>query len=131
MHAIDHLKKLSTDRFALSTLSRHEFNQIHKELLAMIPPNSPSHDLITQSNTTQDWYLFGTDGCHLCHLSHDMLAKARTIHPDMPSIYDIDIIDGDDMLVEVFGKIIPVLLTPKRLLCYPFGVMDIVMLAKN
>lgn len=131
MHAIDHLKKLSTDRFALSTLSHHEFDKIHKELLAMFPPNSPSHNQIAQSNTAKDWYLLGTDGCHLCHLSHDMLAKARTISPDMPSIYDIDIIDGDDMLVEVFGKIIPVLLTPCHLLCYPFGVMDIMMLAKH
>ncbi len=123
---INHLQKLTSDRFSLSCLNNQQFGYFYHQLLSRFDVNSGSHHKICQSTPTQDWYLIGTDGCHLCHLSHTLLTQTKAIHPNMPNFYELDLMDADGELIEHLGSLIPILITPTALLCYPFGVMDII-----
>lgn len=108
---------LNTNRFALDGLSDQEFNHIYHTLL--------SHFAI--KSTPNTWYLIGTDGCHLCHHALDVLHVAQTTQKF--ALHQLDLIDStDDRLIDLLGDKIPILLTPKRLLCYPFGLLDVAFL---
>ncbi|STY93169.1 hypothetical protein [Moraxella bovis] len=126
---IKYLQKLTNDRFGLTCLAHNEYRTFHALLLATFT-GLDSQQIIHTSNPTTDWYLLGTDGCHLCHTSHALLTQARAIHPRMPAIHVLDLADSEE-LIDHLGTLIPILITPTRLLCYPFGIMDIVHLLSN
>lgn len=127
----NHLQNLNNDRFALSHLDTQNFREFRRHFLQNFNVNSNSYHQINASNTAQDWYLVGTDGCHLCHVCHALLTQTKAISLHMPDFYELDIIDGSDELIGHLGTLIPVLLTPTLILCYPFGVMDIMRLLKE
>lgn len=114
---ISHLNALKNDRFALQSLTELEFCGFYAELLV-------NFSKLPDGKT---WYLIGTDGCHLCEQSINML-KRLNMQSNNINIEILDIIDGSDEVVEALGVSIPVLLTPKSVLCYPFGVMDVMAL---
>lgn len=126
---IKHLQKLTNDRFALTCLDHDEYRTFHALLLATFT-DLDSQQIIHSSNPTADWYLLGTDGCHLCHASHALLTQVRVIYPHMPTVYVLEL-TGSDELIDHLGMLIPILITPTCLLCYPFGVMDVIHLLPN
>lgn len=69
------------------------------------------------------WWLFGTDGCHLCENIQKELTLMQKSHA-MPPIQMVDIIDLNEHLLTVMATHIPILITPKAVLNYPFGIMD-------
>ncbi|MCL1623769.1 hypothetical protein M2R47_05885 [Moraxella sp. Tifton1] len=113
-----HLTNLAHDRFALTQLKPQEFANLY-------------HQIINSFNITadgQDWYLIGTDGCHLCDEIASLLHQIKQTRP-LPHIHHLELIDSqDDTVINGLGVLIPILLTPKQLLCYPFGIMDILTL---
>lgn len=123
---IHYLQGLVDNRFILSGLSDEKFDQFHDKFLKSFNEKSISNHKIHQSNPAQDWYLIGTDGCHLCEDSYTLLTQIQLIHPNIPTIHVLDVIDASDEIINTMGRIVPLLLTPKQLLCHPFGVMDIV-----
>ncbi|AKG19797.1 hypothetical protein AAX09_06030 [Moraxella bovoculi] len=78
-------------------------------------------------NLGNDWYLIGTDGCHLCDEVYALLSQVGRIRP-LPFVHRVDVMNADELVIETLGVVIPILVTPARLLCYPFGVMDIMTL---
>lgn len=118
---INHLDNLSKDRFALNHLDGATFYQFYGDFLSQFD--------ITPTNNSQDWYLIGTDGCHLCDNINTLLAQISS-NTTLPSHHILDITHANDAetLIKHIGVMIPLLLTPTRLLCYPFGVMDIISL---
>lgn len=117
---INQLDRLAHDRFALDVIGADEYRQFYQDLLSLF--DITSTDFV--------WYLLGTDGCHLCDDAHRLYQYASRTTPLPPlQMLDLaDIIDPDHRAFAVFGMMIPVLITPTRLLCYPFGVMDIMAL---
>lgn len=117
---IKYLDDLSKNRFALNHLQSSEFYQFYQQVLQQFP---------TQPNP-DDWCLIDTDGCHLCDHAKDIIAQAslQTTLPKLQQLDLADIKDGNSPLIDTFGMMIPILLTPTRLLCYPFGVMDVLAL---
>ncbi|UZA29210.1 glutaredoxin family protein [Moraxella bovis] len=107
---IKYLQKLTNDRFALTCLAHNEYRTFHALLLATFT-GLDSQQIIHTSNPTTDWYLLGTDGCHLCHTSHALLTQARAIHPRMPAIHVLDLADSEE-LIDHLGTLIPILITP-------------------
>lgn len=73
--------------------------------------------------TQQTWQLYGTLGCHLCEHATALLNQAQTV-ADFCWEY-VDIAEFDNPLAHEWADKIPVLVTPKRTLFYPFSIMDI------
>lgn len=90
------------------------------------------HQQINQTNH-HDWYLLGTDGCHLCETTYALLLTHQKRF-ELPNILVLDILDFydkyDKQFVECLSSFIPILITPTQFLCYPFGIMDILALKK-
>lgn len=118
---INQLTDLSKNRFALDTLSNEQFFEFYQTLL--------SNFKIRAGN---NWYLIGTDGCHLCDVTKSIVEQASCLG-SLPILHYLDLAEANDasLLVDSLGVMIPVILTPSRLLCYPFGVMDVVNLTKT
>ncbi|MDO4699511.1 MAG: hypothetical protein Q4A69_02335 [Moraxella sp.] len=110
---VKQLQELSNNRFALNTLTADAFDEFYRQLLATFHL-APS----------RQWYLIGTEGCHLCQLAWQMLHASNTAH----DIMYLELTDSTDVVIDHLGWLIPILLTPKGLLCHPFGIMDIVQL---
>ncbi|UXZ04507.1 hypothetical protein [Moraxella nasicaprae] len=112
------LAKLSQDRFAL-TRQHQGFDDVRQYLMhALSAPHSSS-----------DWLLIGTDGCHLCDTAWHTIHTASHTAPHPPTIIKLDLADSHDpRLIDTLGTLIPILVTPMQLLCYPFGVLDIIKL---
>lgn len=113
---INQLTDLSKNRFALDTLSNEQFFEFYQTLLSNF-----------NINLGNDWYLIGTDGCHLCDEVYALLSQVGRIRP-LPFVHRVDVMNADELVIETLGVVIPILVTPTRLLCYPFGVMDIMTL---
>lgn len=113
---INQLTDLSKNRFALDTLSNEQFFEFYQTLLSNF-----------KINLGNDWYLIGTDGCHLCDEVYALLSQVGRIRP-LPFVHRVDVMNADELVIETLGVVIPILVTPARLLCYPFGVMDIMTL---
>ena len=105
---ISYLQKLSADRFALNALPDGEYQDFLHTLLAYFGKQELCQ-----------YYLIGTDGCHLCD---DV--KALCQHLNI-SIISLELSETDDVLIDTLGVMIPILVTPTALLCYPFGIMDL------
>lgn len=108
------LHALKNDRFALQSLSQSKFDSFYTKLLASFQ----------MTPDDKRWYLIGTDGCHLCTQSQQMINALLLHHPSI-SLVVLDIMDSHDEVIEALGASIPVLITPKQMLCYPFGIMDV------
>ena len=118
---VSQLTQLSANRFALNDLSQNEFSNIYQALLGCFD------DFNGQAQNPNAWYLIGTEGCHLCDKAWGILQTAQTSRPFV--LYQLDLADShDERLIDVLGDKIPVLLTPHRLLCYPFGLLDVTFL---
>lgn len=113
---INQLTDLSKNRFALDTLSNEQSFEFYQTLLSNF-----------NINLGNDWYLIGTDGCHLCDEVYALLSQVGRIRP-LPFVHRVDVMNADELVIETLGVVIPILVTPARLLCYPFGVMDIMTL---
>lgn len=121
------LDRLTQDRFALTALDAQSFGKFQQILLSSFQTTADKE--AADKFYTQDWYLLGTDGCHLCDEVGKLLDQVHTIAL-LPPVHQLDLINAtDDALIEALGVMIPVLITPRRLLCYPFGAMDILALA--
>lgn len=105
---INQLHALSANRFALNDLSYDEYQGFLGTLLSYF----------NQTNLHRH-YLIGTDGCHLCD---DVQILACRVGLDLTVL---ELSDADDVLIDTLGVMIPILVTPNALLCYPFGVMDL------
>ncbi|MFA9486695.1 hypothetical protein LU276_06115 [Moraxella haemolytica] len=114
---IKQLNHLAHNRFALNSVNINEYQQFRQQLLA----------LFDITNVDATWYLLGTDGCHLCDDTHRLYHYANQVRA-LPTLQVLDlanITNPNHKAFEVLGMMIPILMTPTRLLCYPFGVMDI------
>lgn len=115
---IKQLQALSHNRFALNGLSCDEFARFYLAVLAEFgqPP-------------TNKCYLIGTEGCHLCD---ELWQLIKTTRPHLINGLDIDYLeltDASSVLIDNLGVLIPIFLSPQKLLCYPFGMMDIMQLS--
>lgn len=75
------------------------------------------------------WQLYGTLGCHLCETAKQILFQAQQVID-----FDIEIIDIMDLpenQMQTLADKIPVLVTPKGTLYYPFSIMDIMAFVDN
>lgn len=82
--------------------------------------------IILPDTATERWQLYGTLGCHLCDDAEALLKQAQAvadIHFDK-----IDIAELDEAKMMEWATKIPVLVTPKSTLFYPFSIMDILAL---
>lgn len=68
------------------------------------------------------WRLYGTQGCHLCDMAEDLLARAATVHGAKWEYVDIAL---DPELVVLYGERIPVLQTDNNLMFWPFSLLDL------
>lgn len=119
--AIALLTELGHNRHALRQMEVTEFSALRHQILAAL-----------QSSDEQAWYLLGTDGCHLCHEAQSIIETAATVCTQMPTVCALDLTDAaDERLVDLLGRHIPILMTDSQLLCYPFGLMDIIPLASS
>lgn len=119
--AIALLTKLGHDRHTLRHMEVTEFSALRHQILAAL-----------QASDTPAWYLLGTDGCHLCHEAQSIIETAATVCTQMPTVCALDLADAaDERLVDLLGRHIPILMTDSQLLCYPFGLMDIIPLASS
>lgn len=116
------LANIISDRHAINRLTPEQYRPLYQAILANFTLTTPPN---TASKT---WYLIGTDGCHLCQHAQDIIKQAFAITPNAPTLIVLDLADGSETLLDILGWHIPIILTPTRLLCYPFGVMDIVAL---
>lgn len=100
-------------------------DNIAKARLIIWQAHQNNHPTTLPSDWQRAWYLLGTDGCHLCDevKTHLDLLTPRL---KLPPIKVLDIINLNDELLTIVGKHIPILITNKTLLCYPFGLMDLV-----
>lgn len=78
-------------------------------------------------NLTDEWVLLTTEGCHLCQEIKTDLSMVGKVY-SIPKVIEIDIINLDTPILNALATHIPILLTNKSLLHYPFGVMDTAML---
>lgn len=113
---IKYLQNIKNHRFSLDTLEAQQFDIFYHQLLATFGIDTPNHQL----------YLIGTQDCHLCHLAVADIERACQYTNTNAPIIKLDLIDSHDIVIDTLGTMIPVLLTPKRLLCYPFSIMDII-----
>ncbi|OPH36906.1 glutaredoxin family protein [Moraxella atlantae] len=70
------------------------------------------------------WQLYGTLGCHLCDEAAQLLRYAQAV-----TRFDwrvLDIADLPDAQMLALADKIPVLATPRGILCYPFTLPEIV-----
>ncbi|MDX1736141.1 MAG: glutaredoxin family protein [Halioglobus sp.] len=66
------------------------------------------------------YILYGTSGCHLCEVAHDMIEQAVRAGADC-ELQEVDIADSD-ALFERYGVLIPVLAGPQgEELRWPFS----------
>lgn len=72
-------------------------------------------------------WLIGTDGCHLCDNAQALYDLARRANP-LPELILLELLDFEDEVQQVFAHHIPVLISTKKMLVHPFGLMDIVSL---
>lgn len=72
------------------------------------------------------WLLYGTLGCHLCDTAENLLKQAQTVTDFR--YQKVDIIDLPEADMLKLADKIPVLVTPKHTLYYPFSLMDIMAL---
>ena len=108
---IKYLQQLSTNRFALNVLSGHEYQDFLHTLLAHFHQQKANR-----------YYLIGTDGCHLCD---DVMTLCQRIGLNVTAL---ELSGANDVLIDTLGLMIPILVTPTALLCYPVGVMDLMAL---
>jgi len=73
------------------------------------------------------WWLLGTAGCHLCEVAENLIQRLQMVTPVSYQLLDIVRLTEDDMAA--FATEIPVLLTPKARLNYPFSILDLQQLA--
>jgi hypothetical protein len=73
------------------------------------------------------WWLLGTAGCHLCEVAESLIQRLQMVTPVSYQLLDIVRLTEDDM--SAFATEIPVLLTPKARLNYPFSILDLQQLA--
>ena len=89
-------------------------------LRARVIAANPSLGIDENSN---QWWLLGTSGCHLCDIAEQILAQFQSVQPI--TYQNVDIADFDEALMMEFATTIPVILTPSKRLNYPFSVMDL------
>ncbi|MDX1805234.1 MAG: glutaredoxin family protein [Alcanivorax sp.] len=70
--------------------------------------------------------LYTTLGCHLCEQAREWV---RTVDPSV-TINEVDVAD-DDVLLNRYGDMIPVLSVGGEALSWPFGLLDIQRLLQN
>lgn len=73
------------------------------------------------------WWLFGTEGCHLCDEAHQLIQIVGNCYP-VPSVIRQDIMALPDDLMQVLSLHIPVLVSQKSELYWRFGLNDVVAL---
>lgn len=78
---------------------------------------------MTNNNT---WLLYGTLGCHLCENAETLLQQAQMV-ADF-SYQKVDIADLPENEMLPLADKIPVLVTPNKIVYYPFSVLDILAL---
>lgn len=121
--------------------NRFKMSQKSQLLTALTQHFGQESDLPTQlyqsfadpQNPAQ-WYLVGTDGCHLCDDAYALLT-AHAPRLTLPNIFYLDVLaiydNYDKKLAEYLSSFIPILITPSDFLCYPFGIMDILALKQS
>ena len=108
------LEQLSDDRHALSKLPKQAYQPIHAQILA------------TLGAANQDWYLLGTEGCHLCHSAQAVIEQALAMTTTPMTFGVLDLADSqDESLIDALGAHIPILITQDQMILYPFGLMDV------
>jgi len=101
--------------------SSHDDSHNNIEILrARVIAEYPSLGTAEHSN---QWWLLGTSGCHLCDIAEQILVQFQAVQPI--TYHNVDIADFDETLMMDFATTIPVILTPSRRLNYPFSVMDL------
>lgn len=114
-----HLSNLANNRHALNRLASDEFELLRHDLL----------DCLQVDIDTQAWYLIGTDGCHLCQDASVWINFVLQTQANAPILHQLEIMDTTDIsLLDTMGKYLPILITPNKLLCYPFSMMDVQLL---
>lgn len=114
-----HLSNLKNNRHALTSISPDDYASLRSELLACLQVN-------TDDIHNHTWHLIGTDGCHLCQDAHTWISFVLKTQPNPPTLTRLEIMNTQDItLLDTLGKYLPILITPTKLLCYPFSVMDI------
>lgn len=85
------------------------------------------HSLMQSCNwlDIESWWLFGTEGCHLCHQIEQELSILKKSYL-IANIQMVDIIELNEQLLTKTAHHIPILITDKAIFNYPFGVMDII-----
>lgn len=124
-HFAERLKLKQTQQIDPATLSAIK-TAILAQFAQTATDDNPNSSPTRLPSHQQDWYLLGTDGCHLCHQAGQMIEQAFAISPTPPRLLYLDLADGGELLIDLLGWHIPLVLTPSRLLGYPFGVMDLV-----
>lgn len=76
-----------------------------------------------QAEKSQQCWLLGTTGCHLCDIAESLMTQLAAVQPI--SYHYLDISDFDEGLMMLFATSIPVVLTPTQRLDYPFSVLDL------
>ena len=105
---------------SLSTNTVTINNDTAEGLRARIMTTSPN---FSQPEYQNKWWLLGTSGCHLCTQAEELLTRFQAVYP--VSYQLVDIAEFDEALMMAFATTIPVLLTQKQRLNYPFSVMDL------
>lgn len=120
-----HLSNLKNNRHALTSLSQAEYSSLRTELLDCLQvSHNYDHD--------GAWYLLGTDGCHLCQDAYTWLTFALKTQSNAPTLTRLEIMNTKDItLLDQLGRYLPILITPNKLLCYPFSVMDVTQLLNS
>lgn len=121
LDAITALSKIADDRYALTRLPAADFTVLRHEILTVL-----------QAADESPWYLLGTDSCHLCQIVQTLIDTASAAYTTLPKVTVLDLADAaDERMVDLLGRHIPILMTDRQLLCYPFGLMDIIHLAST
>ncbi len=115
---IHQLQNLRQNRFFANKLPQKSYQIFYQTLLKYLNPQTHLD--------SQNKYLVGTDGCHLCDDAKNILLTAQKTHPFAFTV--LDLADADEWLMNEIYTIIPFFITPQKILCYPFGIMDIVFL---
>lgn len=122
---LDHqplIAALSTD--CHSALSNTPLTDVRTRLMTAY------HSTHLTALNEKDWWLIGTDGCHLCELAAaDIALVAKRLK--LPNVVQLELLNFDNAVVQILGTHIPVLITTHSLLSYPFGVMDIIHAAQH
>lgn len=115
---IHQLQNLRQNRFFANKLPQKSYQIFYQTLLKYLNPQTHLDP--------QNKYLVGTDGCHLCDDAKNILLTAQKTHSFAFTV--LDLADADEWLMNEIYTIIPFFITPQKILCYPFGIMDIVFL---